>query len=415
VNTVRGLARARELLEQVSPGIRVVGGVADRKADLKNPPRIELTVDWLTRKLGRAVNAAEVRAILESLDFGVTEKRPGHFSVTVPSWRATKDISLKDDLLEEVGRMIGYDSITPQAPLIETVVPPENPMRRYQRRVRNMAATQGFTEVYNYSFISEEMARAFHFDPAAHVRVANPIASDQTLMRMSLLPGIRKNILDNSRHLTSFRLFEIGREIHPSRGILPDEIPHLAAAIYAREGDGSASLFELKRLAECLMPGCEVQPTPARPYEHPQRAVIVSWRHEAAGRIFELHPSLGVEGRAAILDLDLALLERLDKRDVRYQSLRRYPTSAFDLSVLADLRQPAGAIERLLAAAAGDGLVDIEFVREYRGAPLPADRKSISFRLTVGAPDRTLSSEEVAVIRDRVIEDMRRAGFELRV
>jgi phenylalanyl-tRNA synthetase beta chain len=415
VNTSRGLARALELLEQVSPGIRVVGGVADRKADLKSLPPIELTVDWLTRKLGRAVNAAEVRGILESLDFGVTEKRPGHFSVAVPSWRATKDISLKDDLLEEVGRMIGYDSITPQAPLIESVVPTENPMRRYQRRVRNMAAAQGFTEVYNYSFISEEMARAFGFDPAAHIRVANPIASDQSLMRMSLLPGIWKNILDNSRHLTSFRLFEIGREIHPSRGILPDEIPHLAAAIYAREGDGSGSLFELKRLAECLMPGCQVQPATAGAYEHPQRAVTVEWRGESAGRIFELHPKLGVEGRAAILDLDLAILERLDKRDVRYESLRRYPTSAFDLSVLADLRQPAGAIEQRLAKAAGAGLVDIEFVREYTGAPLPSDRKSVSFRLTVGAPDRTLSSDEVAAIRDRVIGVMRQAGFELRV
>jgi len=415
VNTVRGLALARELLEQVSPGIRVVGGVADRKAELKKPPPIELTLDWLIRKLGRPVNATEVRAILEALDFGVTEKAPGHFSVTVPSWRATKDISIKDDLLEEVGRMIGYDSITPQAPLIESVVPPENPMRRYQRRVRSMAAAQGFTEVYNYSFISEEMARAFHFDPAAHVRVANPIASDQTLMRMSLLPGIWKNILDNSRHLTSFRLFEIGREIHPSRGILPDEIPHFVAAIYAREGDGRASLFELKRLAECLMPGCEVEPAPARPFEHPQRAVAVRWRSETIGRIFELHPTLGVEGRAAILDLDLAILERLDKREVRYQSLRRYPTSAFDLSVVADLRQPAGEIERRLAEAAGAGLVDIEFVREYTGAPLPSDRKSVSFRLTVGASDRTLSSEEVAVIRDRVIEAMHNAGFELRV
>jgi phenylalanyl-tRNA synthetase beta chain len=415
VNTVRGLARACELLEQVSPGIRVMGGLADRKADLKQPPPIDLTVDWLTRKLGHPVNAGEVRAILESLDFGVTETAPGHFSVTVPSWRATKDISIKDDLLEEVGRMIGYDSITPQAPLIESVVPPENPMRRYQRRVRNMAAAQGFTEVYNYSFISEEMARAFHFVPEAHVRVANPIASDQTLMRMSLLPGIWKNILDNSRHLTSFRLFEIGHEIHPGREILPHEIPHLVAAIYAREGDGSASLFELKRLAECLMPGCEAQRAPARQYEHPERAVMVSWRGETVGRIFELHPTLGVDGRAAILDLDLALLERLDKRDVRYQPLRRYPTSAFDLSVVADLRQPAGEIERRLAEAAGADLVDIEFVREYIGAPLPADRKSVSFRLTAGAPDRTLSSEEVAAIRDRVIEAIRKSGFELRI
>jgi phenylalanyl-tRNA synthetase beta chain len=415
VNTLRGLARALELLEQLSPGIRIVGGVADRKADLKQPPPIELTVNWLVRKLGRPVSAAEVRAILESLDFGVAEKAPGHFSVTVPSWRATKDIAIKDDLLEEVGRMLGYDSITPQAPLIESVVPPENPMRMYQRRVRNMAAAQGFTEVYNYSFISEEMARAFHFDPAAQVRVANPIASDQTLMRMSLLPGIWRNILDNSRHLTSFRLFEIGREIHPSRNILPDETPHLVAAMYAREGDGSASLFELKRLAESLMPGCEVARASARSFEHPERAMAIGWRGETVGRLFELHPSLGVEGRAAILDLDLTLLERLDQRDVRYQALRRYPTSAFDLSVVTDLRRPAGEIERQLAAAAGAGLVDIEFVREYTGAPLPDDRKSVSFRLTVGAADHTLSSEEVSVIRDRVIEAMRKSGFELRV
>jgi phenylalanyl-tRNA synthetase beta chain len=82
---------------------------------------------------------------------------------------------------------------------------------------------------------------------------------------------------------------------------------------------------------------------------------------------------------------------------------------------VADLRRPAGEIERQLTEAAGDGLVGIEFVREYIGAPLPADRKSISFRLTIGAPDRTLSSEEVTVIRDRVIEAMRKSGFELRV
>ena len=240
LNTIRGLARAVDLLEQVSPGIRVVGGVADRRAELKTPPRIELSVDWVSRKLGRAVTSADVRSILESLEFGVKESAPGHFSVSVPSWRATKDISLKDDLLEEVGRMIGYESITPQAPLIASVVPPESPARLYYRRVRNMAAAQGFTEVYNYSFVSEEMIRAFQFDPDKHVRVTNPIASDQTLLRMSLLPAIRRNIVENSRWMSEFRLFEIGREIHPVREGLPEEIPHFVAAMYEREGDGTA-------------------------------------------------------------------------------------------------------------------------------------------------------------------------------
>jgi phenylalanyl-tRNA synthetase beta chain len=414
-NTVRGLARAIELLEQVSPGIRLVGGLAERKAELKAPPPIELSVDWIATKLGRAVTAHDVRSILESLGFQIAETNPGRFSVTVPSWRATKDVSIKDDLLEEVGRMLGYDSISPQAPLIASVVPPDNPMRTYQRRVRNMAAAQGFTEVSNYSFISEDMARAFHFPLESHLRVANPIASDQTLMRLSLLPGIHKNILENSRRLNSFRLFEIGREIHPSRELLPEEIPHFAAAIYTRDGDGSANLFELKRLAECLMPECELrQGAAVRPFEHPERAAEVLWRNENIGRLFELHPSLGVEGRAAILDLDLALIERLDHREVRYQPLRRFPTSAFDLSVVAPLRDPAGNIERLLKSAAGSDLAEIEFVRQYTGAPLPEDRKSVSYRLTVGAPDRTLSSDEVTEIRNRIIDALRQANYDLR-
>ena len=415
MNTVRGLARALELLEEVSPGIRLVGGVADQKAELKTPPPIELSVDWISTKLGRDVSAEEVRSILVSLEFGVVETASGHFLVSVPSWRATKDVSIKDDLLEEVGRMIGYGSITPRAPLIEAVAPPANPMRTYMRGVRELAAAQGFTEVYNYSFISEEMARGFQFPPEAHLRVANPIASDQTLMRLSLLPGIHKNIVENSRRFHAFRLFEIGREIHPSRGQLPEEIPHFAAAIYARDGDGSAGLFELKRLAECFMPRCEVQLITARPFEHPQRAASVTWRGENVGRLFELHPSLGVEGRAAILDLDLAVVKRLDAGEERYRPLRRFPTSAFDLSVVAQLREPAGGIERRLAEAAGSDLVEIEFVRQYTGAPLPEDRKSVSYRLTIGASDRTLSSDEVTAIRNRVIEALRQAGYELRV
>jgi phenylalanyl-tRNA synthetase beta chain len=415
VNTVRGLARALELLNEVSPGIRFVGGLADRRAELKAPLPIALDVEWLSRKLGRSLTAGQVRAILESLEFGVNETAPGRFSITVPSWRATKDISIKDDLLEEVGRMIGYDSITPQAPLVESVVPHANPSRAYERRVRNMAAGQGFTEVHNYSFANEEMVQAFSLDPDAHLKIANPIASDQTLLRLSLLPGIRKNIIENGRRFSSFRLFEIGREIHPSNSGLPEEVPHFAAALYEREGDGVASLFELKRLAECLLPNCEVRLVAARTYEHPERAAAVEWQNQNVGRLFELHPSLGIEGRAAILDLDLALLERLDRREKRYQPLRRFPASAFDLSVVAKLREPAGEIEKRLRAAATEDLLELEFVRVYTGPPLPEDRKSVSFRLTVGAADRTLSSNEVAAIRNRIIEAMRVGGYDLRV
>ena len=95
----------------------------------------------------------------------------------------------------------------------------------------------------------------------------------------------------------------------------------------------------------------------ARPFEHPERAAIIAWRGEDIGRLFELHPSLGIKGRAAILDLDLIKMEKLDDRERRYQPLRRFPVSAFDVSVVAGLREPAGNIERQLSSAAAGDLV----------------------------------------------------------
>jgi phenylalanyl-tRNA synthetase beta chain len=372
-------------------------------------------MEWLQRKLGRTVEPAEVKRILTSLEFTVEEPKAGVFSVTPPTFRATKDVSIKDDLVEEVGRMLGYDSITPRAPLVPAAVPPSNPERKFQHEVRDIFVDLGFTETYNYSFIDEESARAFGMDPGGHVRVANPIASDQQLMRASLLPGIWKNTLENSKHSDSFRLFEVGLEIHKRSDSLPDEVPHLVAAIYAKQGDGVASLFEIKRAAESLMPGAEVCPGEARAFEHPARAASVIWRGETIGRLFELHPSLIETGRAAVLDIDLALVQRLSATEKRYRPVRRYPSSAFDLSVIAALREPAARLEAGLRSFAGPLLESIEFVRQYSGPPLEEGRKSVSFRLTVGSPERTLSSEEVAGIRGNIIDGMRGLGYELRV
>ncbi len=407
VNTVRGLERACELLEEVSHGIKLVGGLADAYRPAPPPAPLVLPLDWLDRKLGRAIPPAEVRQILEGLAFRVEEIEPRVFSVFVPSWRATKDISIKDDLVEEVGRMVGYDSIPPTAPLAAVRVPPANPSRAFQQRVREMAAAQGFTEVQNYSFVNEEMTRAFSLDPAGHVQVANPIASGQTMLRNSLLPGIWKNLNDNARNFDSFRLFEIGREIHPDR-----ESPHFVAAIFAKD-DGIAGLLELKRLSECLLAGISVRPSGSpRACEHPRRAADVCHGETILGRLFEFHPRFIETGRAAVLDLDLTVLQQVQLTGEPYRPFRRFPASAFDLSVVAGPRVLIADVQAALVALAGDALLEIVFLRDYA---LPTGDRSLSYRLTVGAADRTLSAEEASSIRARIIEGMQAAGYELRV
>jgi phenylalanyl-tRNA synthetase beta chain len=413
--TVRALARALELLPALSPGIRLVGGLADVSAEFRSPPEVTLDLEWLALKLGRTLEAAEVRRILESLEFGCREVDAKTFAVQVPSWRATKDIAMPDDLVEEVGRMIGYDSIPAAPPLAPCAPSYDPPEREFLRTVRRGMSAQGFTEVSNYSFISEEEARRFGFAVQEHVRVLNPIAAGQELMRTSLLPGIHRNILENAKYFDEFRLFEVGHEIHRNSPGKPDERQHLMAGVYSKDGEGRAGLLELKRVAEGFAPKLHVRPVASpRSWEHPTRSAEVWWNGREIGRISELHPALVEAGRAAVLDVDLAALQELAPEPAKYRTVRRFPTSAFDLSIVAGERELAGALELEIRRFGGELMEAVEYVREYRGTPLPEGMKSVSFRVVVGG-GKTLSSDEISGIRNGIIAGMQGLGYELRV
>ena len=191
-NTVLGLARALALLHEVSPGIRAKGGIVDRYTPPPATSPIALPSGYIARKLGKTIAGDEIRQILSALGFGFADTTPNVLTVSVPSWRATKDVSDKADLVEEIGRMIGYGEISPQPPAVASVVPPVNPMRGYLRDVRRQLADQGFTEIYSYSFLNEREAARFGYEAADLLAVANPVASDLSHMRPSLLPGVFK-------------------------------------------------------------------------------------------------------------------------------------------------------------------------------------------------------------------------------
>ncbi|MDP9052838.1 MAG: phenylalanine--tRNA ligase subunit beta [Acidobacteriota bacterium] len=408
-NTVRALARAIDLLPMLSPGARLVGGLADSCAKLSDPAPIPLNLDWLARKLGRVLDAAEVRRILESLQFRVDEK----FMVTAPSWRATKDVAMPEDLVEEVGRMIGYDSIERQPPLVPCAPSFDPPAREFLRRLKRLLSARGFTEVSNYSFISEQEALRFGLEIETHVRVLNPIAAGQELLRTSLLPGIHRNIVENAKHFDEFRIFEIGHEIHAVDG-KPVENPHLMAAVFSRD-DGAAALLELKRAAESLAPAVHVGEAVPRIGEHPARCVTLCSNGREFGRMSEMHPTLTENGRAAVLDIDLEVLEELNAAPASYKPVRKFPTSDFDLSIIAGARERAGTLEAEIRRFAGGLAETVEYVREYQGERVPPGRKSVSFRIVAGAPDHTLQPDEITDLRNRIIAGLTGLGYELRV
>lgn len=417
-NTVPGIARALELLLTICPEARVVGGLGDAYFPLPKPRPIDLPHAWLERKLGRSIAIGEVRRILESIGFGIEQQGEESLRVEVPSWRATKDVSIKDDLVEEVGRMVGYASIAPTPPLTPAVVPHDNPERRQHHQIRQTLTALGYTEVYNYSFVTAKQAAAFGYAPEGMVRIANPIAEDLAYMRPSLLPGALENCEANLRHFDRFRFFEIGREIRKTEAELPEEVNYLAVCHCSKaneeSGAGEANLFELKRIARHLLAEARVEPESAHPHEHPFRAARVDWEGESVGRLFEFHPEL-LEGRGAVLYVNLDEVLRLAPATRKYTPLRRYPTSSFDLSVVVDHREHSGTIQDAIRGFAGEHVSEVQFVRVYEGAPLPTGRKSLSYRLIAGALDHTLSNDELTRIRQRVIDGLQGEGRELRV
>jgi phenylalanyl-tRNA synthetase beta chain len=409
-NTVRALARAVELLKQISPGSQAAPPI-DVYARKSTPPKIQLDIDWAERKLGRKLSTDEVINIFKSLVFGVEQLGQRKLLLTVPSWRATKDISIPEDLVEEIGRMVGYASIVPQAPAVLAAPTPRNLDHEQHRAIRAAMVGQGFTEVSNYSFISDADAAMFGYSTEKFLQVANPIIADQKYMRPALLPGIRRNLADNSRYFTDFRLFEIGRAYGKTTDSVPAERTHLMAAIYGRETTG-ANLLEMKRVTQYLVAGCTVIPAKAHSKTmHPERAAHVEIGGQRVGNLYELHPSLLDRGRAAILDLDLDALQALPSQRQAYRQLRRFPTSSFDLSIVAPAHTLVADLENKLRHFAGDGLVSLQFLLIF---PLPPDKKSVSFRLTLGADDRTLNTEEVTHTRERVVEGIKSAGYDLR-
>jgi phenylalanyl-tRNA synthetase beta chain len=273
---------------------------------------------------------------------------------------------------------------------------------------------QGFTEVSNYSFISDADAAMFGYATEKLLQVANPIIAEQKYMRPSLLPGIRRNLADNSRYFSDFRLFEIGRAYSKAADGAPKERTHLMAAIFSREGreTSGANLLEMKRVAQYVAEGAKIVPAKAHgKIMHPERAAHVEVGVQRVGDLYELHPGLLDRGRAAILCLDLDALQSLPSQRQAYRPLRRFPTSSFDLSIVAPTHTLVADLENKLRQFAGESLVALQFLLIF---PLPPDKKSVSFRLTLGADNRTLNAEEVTHTRERIVSGLKTAGFELR-
>ncbi|MCC6671717.1 MAG: phenylalanine--tRNA ligase subunit beta [Planctomycetes bacterium] len=407
--------RMAELLAEVSPGAHAAGPMGDATGWRFAPRTIRLRKARLDHKLGVTLPVERVESIFRGLRFGVQRCTEG-LDVGIPSWRATKDLTIEDDLIEEVGRMHRFDNIPP-VPLTGTVAlaPREPELFLAQRALRVAAAELGCHEVYHYSFVPDALLAACRADGQEYLRVANPVAPEITRMRRHVLPSTLGAVAQNLRVQPEVRLMEHGKGYQPERRDahgLPHEVRELGI-VWARNA-GAEPYPELRSrvLGLCARLGAPATAADLHPggdlaWIHPGRTVALRRGERAFGYVGVLHPhvaaNLGIPPTTAIATLDLRALLAAGVAEPRFVPIPRFPSQPVDVALLAPSGARAGDLARFLREV-GDGMVrDVVLFEAYRGAGLPPGTKSLNFTVTLGAEDRTLTAadEEAYLMRVR--------------
>jgi phenylalanyl-tRNA synthetase beta chain len=426
-------ARAAALIAELAGG-RVARGLLDVYPSPRPRPEVLLRLDRIRRVIGACPPKPVVGEILQGLGFPARE-RDGGFAVAVPSFR--RDVSMEDDLVEEVARVWGYGEIPSTLPSGTLTLTRRPRPVVAQDAVREALTAAGFHEAVNISLI--DPASLSHLgmapDDPRVVALQNPLAADRSVLRPALLGGLLEALQTNVRRQNpDVRLFEVGRVFESQgAGKLALEETRIAIALTGLRaprawfsGKARADVFDAKGAVEVVVEALgrgevdvgSLEPTGA-PYLEEGRGTSVVVDGSPVGVLGELHPAVqrAFDLPAAVFYAELSLdrLEALPARPVVHRPLPRFPAVQRDLAVVLPSQVPAAEVGRAIRALSNPSLKRVTLFDVYTGEQVGAGRKSLAYSLLYQADDRTLTDAEVNAMHREVVERLREElGAEVR-
>ncbi len=433
-----GTAHFARLLKELQPDVRFPAPPTDA-GTWTDPARTLVMRGSRARSLlGCDISDKEIESILRRLRLG-TAYRENLFEVSIPSARATKDLTIEVDLIEEIGRIHRYGSI-PERALVGAIVPPSHDARRILvRRIQDrLAGGARFHEVLSYSFQSDALLTKLGVGEAPHVKLVNPVVESEARVRRSVAPGLLAKLEPNRRHRTDVRLFELGKgylpELANPRGE-PAEV-HELALVWAAAPPAKAARFDAPRFHHLhgvltdlfahldLAPPIWTETSEAPPWAHPTRRLAARFTENgpAGALLAELEPAvalaLGLAGElasdvaAAVVSLDVLL--SAPHRPSGYRPIPRFPGTKVDVAIALPEEVRTGAILEAIRAAGRAEVGEIELFDLYRGENLGAGKKSLAFHVLLQSDQRTLGEEDVKKFFARLERALSDVGGELR-
>jgi len=406
-----GINRATNLIEKIAKG-KVTQGLIDKYQKKVLPRRIKLDLNYLERLLGARIPVQKIKQILERLEFRIIEVRPLYIMVEIPTFRL--DISLPEDLIEEIARIYGYQKIPSNFPISSLIPPKRNLDIFWEDMTKNILKEVGFSEVYNYSFIGEKETKIFGYQGPNLIEIENPMNIEQKYLRPSLIPNLLKNVEINQKFFKEIKIFELGKIFKDSK----EKRMLTGVMTFPAEGEGLA-FFEAKGVVDLLLQKLgisstwydEYQPTPEESkllVWHPRKCAEIKVDGEEIGFLGEISQrileNLKITEKVLIFDIDFEKLSRLCSEEHEYQPISRYPAAVRDIAILVPRDVRVEEVLNKIEEAGGDLIRDIDLFDIYEGEELPKEKKNLAFHIIYQAQDRTLASEEIDKIQHKIIE-----------
>ena len=408
--TYMAIDRACHMLEKYANG-EVIGNIAKYdNTDLSNK-EIEITYENINRILGMNIEPKDVLDVFRKLGFEYVSENNESVVVSVPRRRG--DITIKEDLIEEIGRIYGVDNIVGRLPQIP---PKEGSYDKTAREIRNKMIDLGLNETLSYILVNDKEAKMFTKDDTELVNLLDPMTQERNTLRHSMLPSLLKIYEYNkARSVKDVSIFEIGKAFY-KKAEEYGETTKLAVLMTGEyylgiDNKKQVDFYVIKGIAEELLDYLGygnrysfVVNEEKMPNElHPGQSAQISVNNDIVGIIGRVHPKISKEN-IYVLEIDLDKL--LDKKvgKMKYKEISKYPNVKKDLALVVDKNITSKEVETNIKKAGGSLLTKIEVFDVYEGTGIPEGKKSIAYTLTFEKADRTLTDEEISSTMDKIID-----------
>jgi len=421
--TELAINRAASLIQGIAGGT-ILQGLIDFYPKKVFSKRIKLDLDSVERLLGVKIPRKEIFDILKRLQFKLTEARPlsktkGIIMVEVPTFRL--DVSIPEDLIEEIGRVHGFDKIKAIFPIAALIPPKRNLDIFWEDITKNILKEAGFTEAYNYSFIGEKETKIFNYKAKEIITVENPVSVEQKYLRPSLIPSLLKNVKENFRYLDEIKIFELGKIFKNLYRLANNEQSEkrMLAGLIAKKEGREEEFYRLKGVIDSLLNKLgisdiwydEYQPTPEESklsIWQPQKCAEIKVNHMEIGFLGEISSKILDELKLNLLkivvfDIDFEKLKTLASEEHEFKPISPYPAAIRDVAILVPRGILVQDVLNKIEVAGGNLVRDVDLFDIYEGENLPEGKKNLAFHIVYQSEARTLSSEEIDKTHQKII------------